>query len=58
MTSPRLAKFLLAVPLLVFSLPLTGAPNLLVSGIGTNSFTWGLGVGSPPSSLEFCWPKP
>ena len=31
----------------------TGAPNLLVSGIGTNSFTWGLGVGSPPSSLSF-----
>ena len=40
MTSPRLAKFLLAVPLLGFRYCYRGT-NVLVSGIGTNSSTWG-----------------
>jgi hypothetical protein len=31
----------------------TGAPNLSIGGIGTNTFNWGIGVGSPPSSLSF-----
>lgn len=31
----------------------TGAPGMVSSGIGTNSFSWGLGVNSPPSSLTF-----
>jgi hypothetical protein len=31
----------------------TGASNLVSSGVGTNSFQWGSGVGSPPSSLSF-----
>ncbi|HEY5704335.1 MAG TPA: choice-of-anchor K domain-containing protein [Terrimicrobiaceae bacterium] len=31
----------------------TGASNLLTTGVGTNSFSWGLGVNSPPSSLTF-----
>jgi hypothetical protein len=31
----------------------TGAPNLSIGGIGTNTFNWGVGVGSPPSSLSF-----
>lgn len=31
----------------------TGAPNLSIGGIGTNTFNWGVGVDSPPSSLSF-----
>ena len=31
----------------------TGAPGMVSSGIGTNSFAWGTGVGSAPSSLTF-----
>ena len=31
----------------------TGAPNLSIGGSGTNTFNWGTGVGSPPSSLSF-----
>jgi hypothetical protein len=31
----------------------TGGPNLSIGGIGTNTFSWGTGVESPPSSLSF-----
>lgn len=30
-----------------------GAPNLVTTGLGTSSFSWGSGFASPPSSLSF-----
>jgi hypothetical protein len=31
----------------------TGGPGLVTTGVNTNSFTWGTGYQSPPSSLKF-----